>query len=64
MRENRIRTIWKDGGSVINGWLSIPSSISAELMAQQGFDWLCIDTQHGLIDYTNALPMLTAISQE
>ena len=33
MRENRIRSIWKSGGAVINGWLGIPSSISAENMA-------------------------------
>ncbi len=62
MRENRIRNIWKSGGTVINGWLAMPSSISAELMAQQGFDAICIDLQHGAIDYQAALPMLQAIS--
>ncbi len=62
MRENRIRNIWKSGGTVINGWLAMPSSISAELMAQQSFDAICIDLQHGAIDYQAALPMLQAIS--
>jgi 4-hydroxy-2-oxoheptanedioate aldolase len=28
-------------------------------MAHQGWDSLTIDMQHGLVDYTNALPMLT-----
>jgi 4-hydroxy-2-oxoheptanedioate aldolase len=62
MRENKIRKIWADGGTVINGWLAIPSSISAELMAKQGWDSICIDLQHGAIDYSDALPMLQAIS--
>lgn len=62
MRENRIRTIWGQGEAVINGWLSIPSSVSAETMAHQGFDSLVIDLQHGLIDYQTAVTMLQAIS--
>ncbi|MGE0008219.1 MAG: HpcH/HpaI aldolase/citrate lyase family protein [Parvibaculaceae bacterium] len=62
MRENKVRKIWAEGGTVINGWLAIPSSISAELMAKQGWDSICIDMQHGAIDYTDALPMLQAIS--
>ena len=32
MRENRVRTIWKEGGAVVNGWLAIPNSFSAEAM--------------------------------
>ena len=34
----------------------------AEVMAQQGFDSLTIDLQHGLTDYSSALLMLQAIS--
>ena len=52
----------KEGKPVVNGWLQIPSTVSAEAMAQQGWDSLTIDMQHGLVDYTNALPMLQTIS--
>lgn len=62
MRPNLVKEKWRKGQAAIGGWCSIPATTTAEVMAQQGFDWLCIDTQHGLIDYTNALPMLTAIS--
>jgi len=62
MRENRLRTIWKSGGAVVNGWLSIPNSFSAETMAHQGWDSLTIDLQHGMIDYQSMVPMLQAIS--
>jgi len=62
MRENRIRTIWKEGGAVVNGWLAIPTVFSAETMAHQGWDSLTIDLQHGVVDYQAAVAMLTAIS--
>jgi 4-hydroxy-2-oxoheptanedioate aldolase len=62
MRENRIRTIWKAGGAVVNGWLAIPTAFSAETMAHQGWDSLTIDLQHGVVDYQAAVNMLTAIS--
>jgi 4-hydroxy-2-oxoheptanedioate aldolase len=62
MRENGIRRLWRDGGAVINGWLAIPTSFSAETMAHQGWDSLTIDMQHGVVDYQAALAMLTAIS--
>src|SRR3569623_327393 len=62
MRENRIRTIWNSGGAVVNGWLAIPSSFSAEVMAHQGWDTLTVDMQHGVTDYASAVAMLTAIS--
>jgi 4-hydroxy-2-oxoheptanedioate aldolase len=62
VRENKVKTIWAQGGAVVNGWLGIPSSVSAENMAHAGWDSLVIDMQHGLVDYTSAVPMLQAIS--
>lgn len=62
MRDNNVRNIWKAGGAVVNGWLAIPSSISAEAMAHAGWDSLTIDIQHGLVDYAGAVPMFQAIS--
>lgn len=62
MRKNTIKEIWARGGAVLNGWCSIPSSFSAEIMAHQGFDSITIDMQHGLVDYTDAVTMLQAIS--
>jgi 4-hydroxy-2-oxoheptanedioate aldolase len=62
MRENGVKTIWKRGGAVINGWLGIPSSVAAENMAQAGWDALTVDLQHGLVDYQAAVSMLQAVS--
>jgi 4-hydroxy-2-oxoheptanedioate aldolase len=62
MRENKLRTIWKQGGCVVNGWLSVPSSFCAEVMAHTGWDSLCIDIQHGMVDFQTAISMMQAIS--
>src|SRR5687768_15351424 len=62
MRPNTVKQKWREGNVTIGGWLGVPSSYSAEIMAHQGFDWLCVDTQHGAIDYTTAFPMLQALS--
>jgi 4-hydroxy-2-oxoheptanedioate aldolase len=62
VRANRIKQLWAEGRPAIGGWLSIPSSFSAEAMAHQGFDWLCVDMQHGIVDYQVAVTMLQAVS--
>jgi len=62
VRENSLRTIWAQRGVALGGWLTVPSSVSAEIMAHIGFDWVCIDMQHGLIGFTEMVQMLQGIS--
>ena len=62
MKKNKIKKIWQEGGVAINGWLSIPSSVSAEFMTHEGWDSLTIDMQHGLNDYSSTVSMLQVIS--
>jgi 4-hydroxy-2-oxoheptanedioate aldolase len=61
-RANRVREIWASGGAVVNSWLGIPSSFSAEVMAHAGWDSLVVDMQHGMIDYQMMVTMLQGIS--
>jgi 4-hydroxy-2-oxoheptanedioate aldolase len=58
-----LKARFAQGGKAINGWCSIPSAVTAEIMAQQGFDTVTIDIQHGLMDYQTALSMLQAIDR-
>jgi 4-hydroxy-2-oxoheptanedioate aldolase len=62
MRINRVKKLWREGKPAVGGWLSIPDGFSAEVMAHTGLDWLCVDMQHGCIDYADTIPMMTAIS--
>jgi 4-hydroxy-2-oxoheptanedioate aldolase len=62
MRKNELRTRLANGGTALNGWLSLANSYSAEIMAHQGFDSVTVDLQHGAVDYQAAVGMLQAIS--
>ncbi|MDQ1466548.1 MAG: 4-hydroxy-2-oxoheptanedioate aldolase [Actinomycetota bacterium] len=62
MRANGLREAWAEGRAARGGWLTIPSGFSAEIMAHAGFDWVCVDMQHGVIDYQQMVAMLQAVS--
>src|SRR5262245_3597624 len=62
MRTNEALRAWREGRPTVGGWLSIGNTYTAEVMANLGFDWLCVDLQHGLIDYQDLTVMLPAIS--
>lgn len=40
MKKNKVKALWAEGKPVVNGWLSIGNSFSAEIMATQGYDSL------------------------
>ena len=63
MRPNKIKQMWQEGKPVTLGWVSIANSFSAEAMARQGFDAMCIDLQHGTTGMSELLAMLQAVSQ-
>ncbi len=56
-----LRQIWNEGGTTLGLWLSVPSTVTAEACARAGYDYVCIDTQHGAIEYSDAVPMIQAI---
>ena len=45
----------------IGSWIQIPSPIVAEIMAQAGFDWLVIDTEHSAIGIDQAFSLIQTI---
>lgn len=61
MIQNKLKAIWAEGKPSINGWLSIGNPFTAEIMAAQGYDSICIDIQHGALDYSDVLPMFQAM---
>jgi 4-hydroxy-2-oxoheptanedioate aldolase len=62
MRKNRLKEIFKSGNSSVNGWLQLPNTISAEIIARQNWDSITVDLQHGGVDEGHALTMLQMIS--
>ncbi|HXK33241.1 MAG TPA: aldolase/citrate lyase family protein, partial [Dehalococcoidia bacterium] len=62
MRKNTVKEKWRRGEIVYGAWLGIPSALSAEIVARQGYDYACVDMQHGAIDFADAYDMIVAIS--
>jgi len=62
MRPNHVLNAWRNNQATIGGWISIDSTFSVEVMAHAGFDWLCLDMQHGMLDYNDIKMMLPAMS--
>ena len=62
MINNLIKKKFSSNETVINGWLSIPNSFTAETMSKMGWDSITIDMQHGQNDYSTSISMLQAIT--
>jgi 4-hydroxy-2-oxoheptanedioate aldolase len=56
-----LRNKWARGEPVFGGWAALPCAFGAELMCVPGVDYVCIDQQHGLVDYADMVGMLRAI---
>ena len=44
----RLRAKWEAGEPTFGLWAGIPTSLTAELAALAGYDYVCVDLQHGL----------------
>lgn len=62
MKVKSIKQQLKNGKKLINAWLAIPNSWTAEIIGKLGFDVITIDMQHGLADYKTVVSMLQSIS--
>jgi 2-dehydro-3-deoxyglucarate aldolase len=48
----------------IGSWITLSNSGIAEVMADAGFDWLCIDLEHSTIDYSETQILIMAIQSK
>lgn len=53
-----LREHLEGGALTVGAWSILPSPLTVELIARSGFDFLCIDTQHGPIGYGELVTML------
>jgi len=45
----------------LGSWITLAHPSICEIMADAGFDWLCIDMEHSVIDYFEAQQLITTI---
>ena len=48
----------------IGSWITINNPAIAEIMADAGFDWLCVDLEHTTTDYSDAQQLILAIQSK
>lgn len=56
-----LRQKWARGETVFGMWAALPCGFAAELLCAPGVDYVCIDQQHGLVDYADMVAMMRAI---
>jgi len=58
---NELKERWSAGDAVHGAWIGIPDAMAAEVLGSVGFDYLCVDMQHGLADYSRAVDIFRAL---
>ena len=53
---------WTNDEPMYGGWCTMPGAFSAEVMGAAGFDWCCVDLQHGMITRGDLVGMLQALA--
>ena len=48
----------------VGSWITLNNLSIAEIMADAGFDWLCIDLEHTAIDYNHAQHLILTIQSK
>lgn len=50
--------------TLIGSWITLNHPSVAEIMADAGFDWLCVDMEHSVTDYAEAQQLILAIQSK
>jgi 4-hydroxy-2-oxoheptanedioate aldolase len=60
---NRLRELLARGEVAFGGWCSSGSPITTEILATEGYDYVCVDLQHGVAGPDTLLPTLLAMGR-
>ncbi len=58
---NPLKEAWAERRTAFGLWMTVPGSFGAELISGAGVDYVCVDQQHGVIDFDSMVPMFQAI---
>lgn len=56
-----LRQRWAAGEPAFGAWLTVPSGPLTELVGEVGWDYVCLDAQHGFFDYAEVLGSLISL---
>jgi 4-hydroxy-2-oxoheptanedioate aldolase len=63
VNRNEIRARWREGSPAFGAWCITGSPYLAELLAIDGYHYVCLDVQHGLMGYETFLSCVQAIAR-
>ena len=46
---------------IVGYWVTSDNAAATERIASNGYDYICLDLQHGLLDYAGIVPNMLAI---
>jgi 2-dehydro-3-deoxyglucarate aldolase len=61
IKSNKVLEKLRSDKPSLGGWVMTGSIVSAEIMAQAGFDWVCVDVEHSAVNLETVSQMFTAI---
>ena len=56
-----LQVAWAAGESTLGAWMTSDSPANAEVVGRAGFDYVNIDMQHGLADYSSVVDMMRSL---
>jgi 4-hydroxy-2-oxoheptanedioate aldolase len=62
MKPNPVRAKLQRGEPSIGTWLTLPSTVAAQLMAKTGFEWLTVELEHTPITFETAAEMFAIVA--
>jgi len=62
LKKNRVKELWREGKAAVGVWMVLGSPITVEIIANLGYDWIVVDTEHGAIDISTTQSIIQAIS--
>ena len=63
MRSNTLKRLLRAGKPAVGTWLSLGSVTAARFLARSGLDYVCVDTEHSLVNIETTTHMLAAIAE-
>src|SRR5215204_5586546 len=58
---NPLLALWRAGKPSLGGWLTTADPQVAEYLASGGFDEICVDQQHGIVEHADLASVFRAL---
>lgn len=63
MELDALKSKWQSGITTLGAWMMLREPLAAEVAALAGYDYVCVDAQHGLVDEHTVIEMVQAVSR-